>query len=118
MGKLLPPPGGTTAPFHPPDRMIHRGLPRTVNESASLLRARKRLSHQHLLRRRRLLSGLRDDATPAAVLSQFPRKASVGDQCVHDRGDAGSESRILDRGEDLYSAIEIAGHQVGAADPC
>src|SRR5436190_17475751 len=59
---------------------------------------------------------LRLDAAPGAVGAQRPRKAAVGHDRVEGAGQLALGACILDRDEDLDPVVEVAGHQVGAAE--
>src|SRR4051794_31657140 len=55
---------------------------------------------------------------PGPLAVEVPRAAGVREKGVKDRIDLGTKARVLDWSEDLYAAVEVPRHEVGAADPC
>ncbi len=59
---------------------------------------------------------LGDDAMPGAVGLELPRLRVVGEQRLQDRLDLVPHVRVLDRHDHLDAVVEVARHQVGAAE--
>ena len=53
---------------------------------------------------------------PGPVRGELPRRRRVRERAVEDRDQLLAEPRLLDRHDDLDPAVEIARHQVGAAE--
>ena len=62
------------------------------------------------------LLALRLVALPGAVGAELPAVRRVGERAVEDRGELATGADVLDRREHLDPPVEVARHQVGAAE--